>query len=431
MKLMLLFINRLKFIRNGVFCIIGSDCVNSESIGDLLKNKLKVIQFGDSFTPVIDGVTVAMMNYAKWINQKYGSCEIVVPHYDETEPDDFDYNVYRFKSIDSIIKRPYRIGVPALDRNFMIKLKSLDANLVHAHSPYIAGDLAYKTAKRLNIPLVATFHTKFYDDFYACTHSKLITKYAVSKAVNFFEKADYVWAVSHSAKDTLYEYGYRGKVEIMPNGCDTISETANRDLLLNEINNKYGLKENERIFLFVGRMDWHKNIRIIIDATEKFFKTHTGKLVMIGEGMNDSEIHDYVKRLGLYDKVIFTGKILDRDMLFAFYLRSHLLLFPSLYDTLALVVREAASVDCPAVLVRGSGAAEGCIDEKTAFLCENSADSLLAKMQESISDTDLYNTVKKNCHTIAVPWEKIVDRVANRYDKIIDDSKKGVIGDVR
>lgn len=388
----------------------------------------KVIQFGDSFFPVTDGVTISIMNYAKWITKKYGKCDVVVPHCKETLPDNYEYNVYRFKSIDSVIKRPYRIGVPKIDRTFMSKIYTLDAHIVHAHSPYVAGGLAYKFAKSKNIPLVSTFHTKFYDDFYACTHSKALSKYAVKLAVNFFEKSDYVWAVSRSAEETLRSYGYKGNIEIMPNGCDTISDLIDQKALLEKINKKYNISGVDPIFIFVGRLDWHKNIRLILDAAKIFFKDHSGKLLMIGgDGMHSFEIKHYVKRHGLSDRVIFTGKILDRDELFMMYKRAHLLLFPSIYDTLSLVVREAASVGCPSVLVRGSGANEGCVENEDVFLCENSAMSLAKKMQESLDNKNLYAKIKSQCNRIAVPWERIVDMVVSRYDDILANWHKDKI----
>lgn len=380
----------------------------------------RVIQFGDSFLPVTDGVTIVMMNYAKWITKKYGKCDVIVPHCKETLPDNYEYDVYRFKSIDSVIKRPYRIGVPGIDRTFMLKIHTLDADIVHAHSPYVAGGLAYKFAKSKNIPLVSTFHTKFYEDFYACTHSRALSKYAVKLAVKFFEKSDYVWAVSKSAKETLRSYGYKGDIEIMPNGCDTISSLVDQKALLEKINKRYDISDVDPIFIFVGRLDWHKNIRLILNAAKIFFSDHPGKLLMIGgDGMHDLEIKHYVKRHGLSARVIFAGKILDRDELFMMYKRAHLLLFPSTYDTLSLVVREAASVGCPSILVRGSGANEGCVENEDVFLCENSAMSLAKKMRESLEDKERYAKIKSQCNRIAVPWENIVDRVAKRYDEII------------
>ena len=104
-----------------------------------------------------------------------------------------------------------------------------------------------------------------------------------------------------------------------------------------------------------------------------------------------------------------------------------MLLFPSTYDTLSLVVREAASVGCPSVLVRGSGANEGFTEGEDVFLCENSAKSLAQKMTESIEERDLYAKIQSQCSRIAIPWENIVDRVTKRYDEILDEWKKNEV----
>ena len=379
---------------------------------------MRTVQFGDAFPPIMDGVCVTMMNYAKWLHEKHGDCTVVAPNiagYVDQTP----YKVYRFPSIDSLIKRPYRVGVPSLAPSFQRKMRHLDCDLVHTHSPYVAGEEAYKMARRLGVPLVATFHSKFRDDFYAAFGSNTMANIGVGIAVRFFEKADYVWAVNSPTADTLRSYGYRGEIEIMPNGCDKLS-IADPQSAITELNRTYGIDPGETVFLFVGQQVWHKNIKLVLDAVRLYFSENPGRLVLVGEGGNAEEIRKYVAADALLaQRVIFTGKILDREKLFAFYLRAHALLFPSLYDNAPLVVREAASVGCPPVLARGSHAAEDFKEDSEVFLCGTTPESLAQKIQDIVENRPLYERVKTGCRDIAIPWEQIVDRVAERYGEII------------
>ena len=97
---------------------------------------------------------------------------------------------------------------------------------------------------------------------------------------------------------------------------------------------------------------------------------------MLGFGADENAIKKKIRKCGIADNVIWTGKILDRNELLGYYGISDLLLFPSTFDTNGLVVREAAACATPSLLVRGSCAAEGVEDCKTGFLCMESAHSV-------------------------------------------------------
>ena len=380
---------------------------------------MKTAQFGDSFPPIMDGVCVTIMNYAKWLQEKYGDCTVVAPRV-HGYVDQTPYKVCRFSSVDSFLRRPYRLGLPALDYRFRRELRAVKCDLVHTHSPYIAGEQALKLARRLDVPLVASFHSKFRDDFLVALKSDALADMMVHMAVRLFEKADAVWTVNRQSANTLRDYGYHGNIEIFPNGCDTFTP-GDTQAHLNSINTEYALNPEEELFIFVGQQVWHKNIKLILDASAIFFQTHTGRLALIGEGADQVEIRKYAEECApLRGRVIFTGKILNREKLFSFYNRAWALIFPSLYDNAPLVVREAASAGCPSVLARGSHAAEDFVEDREVFLCGTTPESLARKMCDIVDNQTLYQTVKEGCVNIATPWEQIVDRVAERYTELIE-----------
>jgi len=69
--------------------------------------------------------------------------------------------------------------------------------------------------------------------------------------------------------------------------------------------------------------------------------------------------------------VIFTGAIYDREELRVYYTAGDLFIFPSLYDTNGIVVREAAACGVASVLIKGSCAAEGITHMRTGILTED------------------------------------------------------------
>ena len=68
------------------------------------------------------------------------------------------------------------------------RLEEAPFELVHAHAPFLAGLAARRIAKKRNIPLVATFHSKYYDDVYKGTIGDWVgaRKYTYAHPTGFF-----------------------------------------------------------------------------------------------------------------------------------------------------------------------------------------------------------------------------------------------------
>jgi len=196
--------------------------------------------------------------------------------------------------------------------------------------------LALKIARQKGIPLVATFHSKFYDDFKTVVKAAPIARLGVRQVIKFFQQADAVWTVSQGTAKTLRAYGYRGKVEVVYNGTDFIppEDPEKRRLAINE---QLGLAPDELVFLFVGQHIWQKNLRLLIQGLKLLHEEGvTYRMIFAGTGYAAEEMKELVKELGLAERVIFMGSILDRDLLKSLYTRADLFLFPSVYDNARL-----------------------------------------------------------------------------------------------
>ena len=183
-------------------------------------SKLKTIGiFNDSFPPIMDGVSLTTQNYAYWLHQKHQSVCVITPKspdYSDNEP----YPVYRYASIPIIGRKPYRLGIPEIDFQFNTEINQISFGLVHAHCPFSSGNIALSIARKQKIPLVATFHSKFRDDFEHSVRNKFIARQMTNDVIRFFEKADEVWIPQASVEETIREYGFKGKVEVVDNGND-------------------------------------------------------------------------------------------------------------------------------------------------------------------------------------------------------------------
>ena len=381
--------------------------------------KITVGQFNESFPPIVDGVANVVQNYAYWVNKKYGSCCVVTPKHPEAL-DDFDFDVLRYSSMKVPTRNEYRFGLPQINATFWKELKKIPFDIVHAHCPFSSGLAARSIAKKRRVPFVATFHSKFRDDFKAAFKSDKIVESVLSGIASFYESADEVWVVNEASTETLREYGYNGDVYIMENGCDIEVQYPSQEAA-DMINTKFGLDADVPLFMYIGQHIWQKNLQMVLEAL-KIAKDSGQRfhMLFVGDGPKREEMEQIVRDSGLENNVTFAGKIFDRDVIAKIYLRSSAMLFPSLYDTSSLVPREAAACGCPTVFVKGASTSQG-ITPENGFLIENNAISLADAVISILNDPDNAKGVGENARqTVYQSWEDAIEAAYQRYLYLIE-----------
>ncbi|NLC53786.1 MAG: glycosyltransferase family 4 protein [Firmicutes bacterium] len=389
-----------------------------------MEQQMIIGQFNDSYPPVMDGVANVTQNYAYWLHKKYGRCYVVTPAFPGYRDQD-PFPVIRYSSLPLVFRPPYRLGCPQIDLKVQRRLKQIPFDLIHTHSPFSSGQLALKIARQKGIPIVATFHSKFYDDFKAVVKAENLAWLGVKQVIKFFSQVDAVWTVNQATANTLREYGYRGKVDVVYNGTE-FKPPADREARREAINCRLQIGRTEPVFLFVGQHVWQKNVRMLIQALALLHQRGVSyRMIFVGTGYAEAEMKELVKEAGLEEHVTFMGSVLDRDLLQSLYTRADLFLFPSVYDNAPIVIREAAAAKCPAVVVAGSNSAEGIIDNVNGFLTQNDPESLAQRIQTIMRDPQrLVEVGAEAQRTVYRNWEQIIDEVAVRYKELIQEFRK-------
>ena len=376
-------------------------------------------QYIDTYLPAVDGVIITVQNYARWLNAGHCSCYVAAAEangYRDADP----FPVIRYHSVPLRGRPPYRFGIPRLDMDFRLNQYRLAPDLVHAHSPFGAGREALRVARNRRIPLVASFHSKYYDDVLQATGSERLAAEAVKYVVSYYNKADYVWTVNQGTANTLRDYGFHKPVEIVPNGTDFVMP---QDIAAarRSVEERFRLAPETPLLLFVGQHILQKNLPMLLEGVALYKRFAPGfKLLMVGEGPARPALEARAAELGLGADVIFAGVERERARLSAIYLRADLFVFPSVYDNAPLVVREAAMAGCPAVMIAGSNAAESARDGYNAYLCENDPRSLCQALLRAFADGGKRRRVGEAAsRTIAKPWQEIVQEVYARYAQIL------------
>lgn len=385
----------------------------------LTPEEIRSAMFIDTYFPVIDGVVQTVHNYALNMNKRSYSCVVCPKGKEEYDDSQLGYDVFREVSV-SFPKVEYSLAAP-LDPNILKALKSRNCNIFHAHSPFNSGIQASLLARYLEIPVVATFHSKYWSDAYQYTHSTLAADLMAKWVVTFYNSCDAVWACSEGTAETLRSYGYQGDITIMTNGTN-FKAPENPDELRERAQKEFDLPQGKHTLLFVGHQIWQKNLKLVLDTFRLLCdESDDYRLVIVGKGIAEQEVKDYAASLGLSDRIVFTGGISDRGLLSGVFLNADLFFFPSVYDNTPLVVREAAAMAIPSLLTKGSNAAESVDPGVNGFVAEEKAEAMRDEIRRVFAEPGYVKAIgRKAKETIPIPWEDLIPRVYDQYAQIID-----------
>lgn len=376
--------------------------------------------FNDSFPPIIDGVTQTVLNYVEWL-RSHGHPTCVVTPYNPVKTD-VPYKVIRYFSLPIRSRKPYRYGYPKLDPYIWGKMKHTPFQLIHSHSPFAAGRLGVYAKKKQGIPLIGTFHSKYKSDL---KHSFRLMPWCVPiimrRILNFYESCDEVWIPQASVEETVREYGFKGKVEVVANGIDygdfpvEILADFKRDS-----REELGIKPETLNLLFVGQHIWEKGIGIIFEALKLLKDKVDYRMTFIGEGYAKRELQSMIEAAGLNQSIKTIDVITDRELLRKYYASSDIFLFPSRYDNAPLVVREAASMGTPSIIPLRSTAAEVIKNGENGFLTEDTPEAYADMIARLSRDrTNILQAGLDAKKSLVRGWDDVMEEVEDRYRKLI------------
>lgn len=390
-----------------------------------MKKKLTIGLFNDSFFPMTDGVVMVVDNYARRLS-KYANVIVFVPKYINKDFDDskLPYKVVRCYSI-KVPFLDYSLPIPKLDKEFRRELDKYKLDLVHIHSPFTIGEAGLKYAKKHHVPCIATMHSQFKQDFKRAVKSDVIATKFNNRLMKVFNKCDECWAVNSEVARIFYEDYKCKKYPRVMNNATEMMPLKDEKKAINLINKKYNIKRNEKVFLFVGRINLLKNILFIVDAL-KAVKSKNPKLkfkmLFVGSGQDEKVLSEYIKQLNMEKEIIMCGKITDRYELECHYKRADLFLFPSTYDASSIVQIEAASQSTPGIFLKDTATASTVTNNINGFLSEHTVGAYSDRIIEVMSDKRLYDKVSKNAFIdLYKNWDKCIDEVFELYKEFIDE----------
>ena len=319
--------------------------------------------FTDSYKPYISGVVHSIETFSRELKKLGHEVTIFAPNYPTAAEEE---KVFRFPSIPAVRHPGFYISIP-LAPGLTRFLEENAPDIVHVHSPFIMGRVGARVAKSRHLPLVFTYHTLYDQYTHYVPFARQISRDLTRKfCIDFCNRCDLVITPTGVIGKQIKEMGVSAPIQSLPTGINQEEFAgADRDWL----RRTYGIKEEEFVLLFVGRMSREKNVGFLIKVLKLIMGGYglSAKLVLVGEGPETENLKTLVAEQGLVHQVIFTGKI-SRENLIRAYSGADLFVFASVTETQGLVIGEAKAAGVPVVAVDAFGVSEMVVNGEEGYL---------------------------------------------------------------
>ncbi|MEM2103151.1 MAG: glycosyltransferase family 4 protein, partial [Candidatus Bathyarchaeia archaeon] len=232
--------------------------------------------------------------------------------------------------------------------NELVAKEGFQYDIVIAHDWLSA--IAGITVKRdLGLPLV--FHVHSTEKGRTLGNGSEVVSNIEQRAA---QMADMVITVSNAMKDELISLGFpKEKIRVSYNGVDPQKYDLSKvkPETIRKVRDLYGVKDDELMILFIGRLVWIKGADKLVLAMPQILKEiPNAKLVIVGLGEMREHIEKSVQSLKLQDHVKFRFEFMPEEERIAHYAACDVAVFPSLYEPFGIVALEAMAMEKPVVV---------------------------------------------------------------------------------
>lgn len=295
-------------------------------------------------------------------------------------------------------------------KNIQDKLDIRNYSILHAHSLFSNGYIAYKLKQKYNIPYVVAVRSTDINLFF---HKVF---YLRKTGINILKGAYKIIFLSEPyKKNTIEKYvpgkykkEIEGKYIVIPNGI-------NKFWLENKYKERSNPKKNRIRLVYAGQISSNKNIETTIKACELFISQgYEINFKVIGKIMH-GRYNDLIKKHSFIQYITYCPK----EELINHYRNSDIFIMPSKHETFGLVYPEAMSQGLPVIYTRGQGFdghfEEGEIGYPVQY---DSPDEIVQRIEDILNN---YQTISKNCikKVDKFDWDKIVNEYIAIYKTYI------------
>lgn len=300
-------------------------------------------------------------------------------------------------------------------------LKRFSPNIVHLSSPDPSAHGALNWARRRQLPVLASVHTRFetYLRYYNMAWGEPVIEAVLRR---FYRRCDALVAPSESMAQVLREQRMNFDIGIWSRGVDRdVFHRGQRSL---EWRHSLGIRDEEMVIGFLGRLVMEKGLDVFSDTIDELkARGIRHKVLVIGEG----PARDWFE--GRIPDAIFVGFQQDADLGRA-VASMDVLFNPSVTETFGNVTLEAMACGLPVVAAAATGS-ESLVDDRISgrLVRPGAIHQFAEALRQYAQDAGLRTShgAAGEARAQQFGWDRINQSVADTYLRLVRQ-KSGAAG---
>lgn len=374
---------------------------------------MRILQVIPYFTPKRGGDVNVCYNLSKQLVNRGHEVTIIAT--------DFEFDEGYAKSLVNVRIIPFKVTVRiglfliSLSMKKWLKKEIKNYDVIHLHNlQSYQNNVVYHYARKYGIPYVLQAHG---------LAPRMMKRSMLKKLYNWvwgysiLKTASKAFALTKMELDEHKEMGVgEDRIEIVPNGIDLSEYEA--PPRRGEFRKKYGIKDDEKIVLYLGRIHKIKGIDLLVNAFAEIVEELDNiKLIIVGPDYGFlSILKRQIEGLKIGNKILFTGPIYGRDKLEA-YVDADVYVLPSVYEAFPTTVLEAWACGTPVIITDRCGIAD-IVDGRAGCVVEYDKDQMQNAIIKILSDEELRRGFREEGRKLVkneFGWEGVVLDIEKIY----------------
>lgn len=299
----------------------------------------------------------------------------------------------------------------------VVKFEKLDLLHVHYAIPHASAAFMAKQIlleEGIYIPFITTLHG---------TDITLVGRDPSFKPVITFclNQSDAITSVSESLRnDTYNHFNTAAPIEVIPNFICPECYMVPLEL---SFRRRYA-KDNEFIFCHISNFRKVKRIDDVVKIFQKVEQEIPSKLLLVGDGPERTHIECLCRELGVYDKVIFLGKLQNTVKPLSI---SDLFLLPSETESFGLAALEAMAAGVPVISSNTGGIPEVNKQGFSGYLSNvGDVEDMAQNALKILKTGSLLKELKQNAYSQAQEFSisKILPKYEELYENVLANAPR-------
>jgi glycosyltransferase involved in cell wall biosynthesis len=368
---------------------------------------MRIALFTETFLPKIDGIVTRLCHTVEHLQRLGNRVLIFAPEGGLKE-----YKEAKIYGVDGLPLPWYPELKMAFPRPAIgEQLEKFEPDIIHVVNPAILGLGGLYYGKKLDIPILASYHTHLpkYLQHYGLAMLEPLLWELLKGAHN---QAELNLCTSSAMVEELSNHGIE-RVDLWQRGVDT--ELYTPQLASWEMRNRLSQNNPESpLLLYVGRLGAEKEIeriKPILDAIP------SARLALVGDGPHRQNLEQYFARTPTH----FVGYLRGKELASA-YASADVFIFPSRTETLGLVLLEAMAAGTPVVAARSGGIPDIVTDGVNGYLFEpRDEGGAIRATQRLFAHPEERETLRQNARKEALRWGwgAATQQLARYYQSIV------------